>query len=317
MSNIRTSQSRYMTIDEDIYVALDIQTYSLYTALRYEGDYASDTSKVIKSIKYLCVRAKISRSQAHKSLNILEKLGLIKRENDERLGEVGLIMVSKHIGFYRSVHEATYVQKDIIPVHTVDRGVHTVDRGVHGVDRGVHGVDTYQESLQESFNNKYINAREDSKVSENQTGKIKPNSYVESTYDTAFKTERDKLDSDEYGGSALPPQFHVEPVVDDPPGFNAFFEIYPVKSSKRLARALWWEYKLESKALEIIEKVKQQKKLHVRWRNKEFIPSPVNYLKNEGWQDDIIEATKKDNKRFMHDHQSTEWIKTMGDGLLK
>ena len=120
-------------------------------------------------------------------------------------------------------------------------------------------------------NNILTQAREDLEVLENPTGKIKPNLYIESTYDTAFKTERDKLDRDEFGGSALPPLLHVE----DPPGFNAFFEIYPVKSSKRLARALWWEYKLESKALEIIEKVKQQKKLHVRWKNKEFIPSPV------------------------------------------
>lgn len=132
MNHVKTVQGRWMTIDEEIYDALDIHTMSLYTALRYEGDFAQETSKVIRSLKYLCDKAKIKRAQGFKSLNKLEKLGLIKRCNEKRLGEVGLIYVSKHLDHF------------CLPVHTVDTPV-------YDMDTPVHTVDTYQESLQESL----------------------------------------------------------------------------------------------------------------------------------------------------------------------
>ncbi|MGL6123271.1 MAG: hypothetical protein ACRC1W_09695 [Shewanella sp.] len=114
----------------------------------------------------------------------------------------------------------------------------------------------------------------DSNGGEREKGKIISSNWQESTYDLAY------LDASESTSQYLP-------------GFEAFWSEYPARSKPALTRALWIEYGLEADAIQIIDKLKLQKELHVRWKKKEYIPSPVNYLKNEGWKDDIIEATKE------------------------
>lgn len=132
-NQIKTVQGRWMTIDEEIYLALDIHTMSLYTALRYEGDFAQETSKVVKSRNYLCQRAKIRKTQFYASMNILEELGLVKRCNEQRLGEVGLIYVSKHMNHFKT---ACHMEKPVHDMHEVVRTANQV----------VRTADTYQES---------------------------------------------------------------------------------------------------------------------------------------------------------------------------
>ena len=179
LNQIRTVQGRWMTIDEEIYVALDNDTMSLYTALRYEGDYAQETTKVIKSMKYLCERAKIKKTKGYEALNTLENLGLIKRCNEKRLGEVGLIYVSKHMGYFSE------------PVRIADTPVRIADTPVRLTD-------TYQESIQQSIQDNSESCDSPSQKPKNKIKDIQPfidvwNELAEHTGNPKQGTEKRSL----------------------------------------------------------------------------------------------------------------------------
>ena len=271
MSNIKTIQSRYMTIEEDIYLSLDIHSMSLYTALRYEGDYSTETSKVIKSMQYLCERAKISRRKAFESLNVLEKFGLIKRENEKRLGEVGLIWVSKHMGFFKPVHD----------MHTP----------VHDMHTPVHQVHTYQESIQQ-YDHKEREIEEPTK-------NLEYNLKIDHSYqypETYYQNTTKNLTSINQSGTNI--------TISDINTFEEFWRLYPRQgSNKEKVRAQWFHDGCNHRANEIISKLKEQ----IR-RDKTFVegfaPTAHKYIVEKRFENTIYEGKKSKGK---FDHNDTSW----------
>lgn len=67
--------------------------------------------------------------------------------------------------------------------------------------------------------------------------------------------------------------------------FSIFWEIYPSKIKKKEAEKIWLDRNLDAKADLIITDVKTRIAKDARWQNKQFIPSPVNYLDGERWND--------------------------------
>ena len=127
---VKRVQPRYVTLDEDIFDALDPYTLKVYLSLRFEGDYSKECSGVKKSVAFLMESSGIKRRQFFKCLNKLENLGLIKRE--DTLGEISNYLVARTINYFE-------------PVHTMDEG------GVHDMHGGVHQVHTDHYSLQQSI----------------------------------------------------------------------------------------------------------------------------------------------------------------------
>ncbi len=135
-SEVKRVQPRYISIDEDIYDALDPYSLKVYMVLRYEGDYSKECSGVKKSVAFLMESSKVKRRQFFKSLNILESLGLIKRE--DKLGDVSNYLVARTLGYFNT-----------LPVQDMQGVVHTVHTGVHQVH-------TDHKSLQEYKHNNNI-----------------------------------------------------------------------------------------------------------------------------------------------------------------
>jgi len=70
--------------------------------------------------------------------------------------------------------------------------------------------------------------------------------------------------------------------------FNEFYDVYPRKQQRKAAEKAWQKNKLDSKADEIIKKVKEQIADDVQWQTNQFVPLPATYLNNERWLDEII-----------------------------
>ena len=136
-ATVKRTQPRYVTLDEDIFDALDPYTLKVYLSLRFEGDYSKECSGVKKSIAFLMESSGIKRRQFFKSLNILEGLGLIKREDN--LGYISNYLVSRTLYYFKNE-----------PVNNIDGGVHHTHGGVHDMHGGVHQVHTDQESIHKS-----------------------------------------------------------------------------------------------------------------------------------------------------------------------
>ena len=71
--------------------------------------------------------------------------------------------------------------------------------------------------------------------------------------------------------------------------FNEFWEIYPRKVGKKKAMEVWKKIKPDDELLtRILESLEKQKQTQ-QWDNKQFIPHPATWLKQNRW-DDIIET---------------------------
>ena len=71
--------------------------------------------------------------------------------------------------------------------------------------------------------------------------------------------------------------------------FNEFWEIYPRKVGKKKAMEVWKKIKPDDELLtRILESLEKQKQTP-QWDNKQFIPHPATWLKQNRW-DDIIET---------------------------
>jgi len=107
--NIKTSapikrhHSRYITVSEKIHEALDLESLSLYMAFRYFSDFEKDDSVIKRSSKSLYEKAKISRAQFFRCLNILEDFGLIRREPDNTLNSISSYHVAMELGYFSTV----------------------------------------------------------------------------------------------------------------------------------------------------------------------------------------------------------------------
>lgn len=77
--------------------------------------------------------------------------------------------------------------------------------------------------------------------------------------------------------------------------FDLFWDIYPRKINKKGAEKIWLSHSLDRIADLIITDVKTRIVKDAQWQNKKFILFPVNYLKHERWNDEIME---KDNENY-------------------
>lgn len=125
---IKRPQSRYIMIDENIHAALSLYALSLYIAFRYEADFLLEDAVIRRSAQFMYTKAKISRPHYYRCLNELESLGLILRDESNKLGDKCVFHIARELGYFT-------------------RGIHVVDRGVSVRDRGVSVRDTDHYSI--------------------------------------------------------------------------------------------------------------------------------------------------------------------------
>jgi hypothetical protein len=83
----------------------------------------------------------------------------------------------------------------------------------------------------------------------------------------------------------------------DKNSFEEFWDIYPKKVGEKLCRAYWKSRELNNCASNIIDNVLYRVEKDVSW-NDGYAQNPLNYLKSEGWKDEIQEKTKKVKKNL-------------------
>lgn len=74
--------------------------------------------------------------------------------------------------------------------------------------------------------------------------------------------------------------------------FPEFWRGYPKKVKKQDAQKVWKSRRLDSKAEEIIQDVKDRLAEDGRWLNG-FVPDPPTYLRGSRWEDEFTEVTRK------------------------
>ena len=118
---LKRTKPRYIMLRENIHEALDLYTLSLYLAFRYEADYAAEDALVKRSCKFLCEKAKISRRQFFKSLNILEDHGLVLRDPENQYHSVSTYHVAQELNYFNTdcgvVHDVHGVVHDVHTDH--------------------------------------------------------------------------------------------------------------------------------------------------------------------------------------------------------
>ena len=70
--------------------------------------------------------------------------------------------------------------------------------------------------------------------------------------------------------------------------FNDFWEIYPRKTAKVVARRAWEKLNPDYTLLEKMRANIEARILAGEWREKQFIPHPATYLNQERWEDEVI-----------------------------
>jgi hypothetical protein len=93
---------RYIVINENIHEALDLHSLALYMAFRYEADYEQEDSVIKRSSKFLYDKAKISRAQFFRCLNILEDYGLIQRDSSSQLNSISIYHVAQELNYFNT-----------------------------------------------------------------------------------------------------------------------------------------------------------------------------------------------------------------------
>jgi hypothetical protein len=71
---LRRVEPRYISINEDIYEALNVYERSVYEALRFEADYSKEVSIVKRSIAFIVEKSKLSRRKVFQCLSSLETI---------------------------------------------------------------------------------------------------------------------------------------------------------------------------------------------------------------------------------------------------
>lgn len=96
--------------------------------------------------------------------------------------------------------------------------------------------------------------------------------------------------------------------------FEEFWSLYPKKTNKRRAHALWVNGNLDHIKDLIIYKLIQQIAKDSQWKDG-YSPNPCNYLSDERWHDEIVKKPKKSSSKAL-DHDSTEWAKDLSKRLF-
>ncbi len=101
---VSRAEPRYIMMNEDIYDALTKDEMRVYMALRYEADYAKETSIVKRSIAFIVKKSKISRRQVFYCLNTLETTHyLIQRIEMPATGIQNNYNVSRTLNFFNQI----------------------------------------------------------------------------------------------------------------------------------------------------------------------------------------------------------------------
>ncbi|MFO3232994.1 hypothetical protein QPW83_14970, partial [Legionella pneumophila] len=139
--NIRKIKPRYITLNEDIFQALNPYTLKLYIAMRYESDYSTECSSIKKNIKFLENKTSLSRRQILYSLKELENFGLVKRERD--IGYQTTYWTAQDMGYFTPEEKPENEgAADALPVQDMHGGV----QDMHGGVQDMHDI----------FNNLFI-----------------------------------------------------------------------------------------------------------------------------------------------------------------
>lgn len=222
------------------------------------------------------------------------------------------------LDFFESSGEMTRVQRGMkrflvrreqsveIDCSENTQGCTPVHGGVHSSAR--EGCTPVHHNIKKLNKESKDNINKEPSSENEQKFEIKPNPYVDSTYDTAYKT------------SERTDHFH-EPNPNEP--FERFCKAYPTMKDKPMCKQLWLQANLDDKIEDILFKLKEQIEKDSQWLDG-FWPNSLKYIKSEGWNDDIrLAPTKKsssqnkqqnmtDGKPSYFDNTSTEWIKKVG-----
>lgn len=99
--------------------------------------------------------------------------------------------------------------------------------------------------------------------------------------------------------------------------FEKFWELYPVKSGKKVCVQKWRAKNLNSIADKILKKVIEQLANDDAWR-RGFIPNPLTYINQERWEDEIrsLKPNIVQFKQSTYDHEDTSWIHDLSKDAL-
>lgn len=176
--SVKPVHSRYISLDEDIFIALNAFETRVYMALRYHTDFKKKSSEIEITIDDLIEESKIKRRMLFHCLNALEKkFFLIRRLNWGKgtFGKTNEYEVAQHLNYFKPFEKDENQEKPDLPpqpicencnnnissldningsykegvhtVHTVVHGVHTVDDPVHTV----HTVGNEKEPYPETY----------------------------------------------------------------------------------------------------------------------------------------------------------------------
>ena len=73
--------------------------------------------------------------------------------------------------------------------------------------------------------------------------------------------------------------------------FEQFWEAYPRKVGKKTAKILWEKINFDDGLLEKILLAVEKQKKSKQWEQKQFIPHPSTWLKQERWKDEVEDAS--------------------------
>ena len=254
--DIKRIKPRYITINEDIFLKLSIESLKTYMALRYESDSNTECSSVKKNIKFLENKTKLSRRTIFYCLKELESLGLVEREANP--GYQSTYLVAQDLGYFSSKTQEPQAQlpPDNPPETQPDNLSTTIDQSpVHDVHTPVHMVHYPVHDVHHITN-------------------------ILSTNSSHIKTIVD------YDKSTRTNYVHTSYVHDEL--FMIFYSRYPNKQKPEIARKAFYKHKPDLDFVYMLcrdIKARTDNNWHGRHKNK--IPHPATYLNGKEWEGEI------------------------------
>lgn len=164
--SVKPVQPRYIMINEDIYLTLNIFERSVYEALRFQADYRCQCSDVQITVDELIKISKVKRSMLFYCLDSLEnKHFLIRRINwnKKTWGKANEYEVAQNLNYFKPIVEDEKEEKNIKDINFINinngsykEGVQEVDYIVQEVDDIVHQVDDIVHPVHSAENDKQI-----------------------------------------------------------------------------------------------------------------------------------------------------------------
>jgi hypothetical protein len=153
---VRSINSRYIMIDEDIFQQLTGNELKIYMAIRFESDYSKRCSEVELSIQHIMNITKLSRAKIFDSLNKLEfSHFIIKRINyqNHKRGKVNAFLVARDYLYFKQIdtQNNTHPENDTGVQSQDTRPESGLTRPDSGLTRPENDILIDQQSFQHSF----------------------------------------------------------------------------------------------------------------------------------------------------------------------